>query len=357
MKRTLTQQRRLAASIHENPPQYNADTNQVDVSFKVEVGPVVTVRTVGARLTVIPFLAGRQRKQLIPIYSEGAIDQDLVEEGQRNLADYFQKKGFYDVKVTTNFQKQPDQILVVYTIDRGKKHKVDRILFHGNNELSTKELMELVTVKKSHIWTHGSVSQKLLKQSADNIQALYRDRGYEEVKVTPRTVDREPKIDSLSTSWRAIRPWSRMSRSRGIRTSPRTAHRAQRIPPPRWIPFSPRKLAEDRNRISATYLNRGYLNAEVKTTVKSNPGDPHRVNIAYAITEHQIGENRGSRLYGAETNAALADEKTAQVPPETPMRRGQLLEAESRLYDLGSLTGPAWVRESPSPTRRTKWLW
>ena len=105
MKRTLTQQHRLAASIQENPPQYNADTNRVDVSFKVEVGPVVTVRTVGARLTVIPFLAGRQMKKLIPIYSEGTIDQDLVEEGQRNLTDYFQKKGFYDVKV-----RQPSRI-------------------------------------------------------------------------------------------------------------------------------------------------------------------------------------------------------------------------------------------------------
>src|SRR5260221_7688463 len=177
MKRTLTKQRRLAASIHENPPQYNAETNRVDVSFKVEMGPVVTVRTVGARLTVIPFLAGRQMKRLIPIYSEGAVDQDLVDEGQRNLADYFQKQGFYDVKVTTDFRKQPDEILVVYTIDRGRKHKVDRIVFHGDYELSAKELMEQVAVKKSHIWTHGSVSQKLLKQSSENIQALYRDRG------------------------------------------------------------------------------------------------------------------------------------------------------------------------------------
>ena len=195
MKSALTKQRRLASSIHENPPQYNAETNRVDVSFKVELGPVVTVRTVGARLTVIPFLAGRQMKKLIPIYSEGTVDRDLVEEGQRNLTDYFQKKGFYDATVTTDFQKQADQILVVYKIDRRKKHKVDRILFHGNYELTAKELMDQVTVKKSHIWTHGSVSQKLLKQSAANIEALYRDRGYEEVKVKPQIVDREPKID------------------------------------------------------------------------------------------------------------------------------------------------------------------
>ena len=105
MKRTLTRDDRLASSIQENAPLYNASTNQVEVSFKVEVGPIVTVRAVGARLTRIPFLQGRQLKTLIPIYSEGAVDRDLVEEGQRNLTDYFQKKGFSDVKVTTQFEK------------------------------------------------------------------------------------------------------------------------------------------------------------------------------------------------------------------------------------------------------------
>ena len=195
MKRTLTNQHRLASGVHENPPQYNVETNRVKVSFQVELGPVVVVRTLGARLTVIPFLAARQMKKLIPIYSEGTIDQDLIEEGRRNLTDYFQKKGFYDARVTTDFEKQPDQILIVYKIDRGKKHKVGGIFFRGNSALSAKELMDQVTVKKSHIWTHGSVGQKLLKQSADNLQALYRDRGYEEVKVKPQIVDREPKIE------------------------------------------------------------------------------------------------------------------------------------------------------------------
>src|SRR4029077_13542294 len=35
MKRTLTKERRLAGSIHENPPHYDAGTNRVDVSFTV----------------------------------------------------------------------------------------------------------------------------------------------------------------------------------------------------------------------------------------------------------------------------------------------------------------------------------
>src|SRR5207245_9644025 len=88
MKRVLVSQHRLAGSIQENPPQYHPENNRVDVSCKVEVGPVVKVQTTGAKLTVIPFLTGRQRKKLIAIYSEGAVDQDLVDEGQRHLLAY-----------------------------------------------------------------------------------------------------------------------------------------------------------------------------------------------------------------------------------------------------------------------------
>jgi outer membrane protein insertion porin family len=334
MRKTLTKQRRLASSIAENPPRFDPATNRVEVSFKVEVGPVVTIRTVGARLTVIPFLAGRQRKKLIPIYSEASVDKDLIEEGQRNLVEYFQKKGFYDAKVATEFTQHPDEILITYKIDRGKKHKVDRIYFQGNYALSSKELMDQVTIKKSHIWTHGSLSEKLLKQSAKNIEALYRDHGYEEVKVTPRTVDHEPKIDvgfeiiegaqtlveDVQVEGNQHMPYEQLTAPKGFQLHS-------------GVPFSTRKLADDRNRISANYLNRGYLNIEVKTTVQKT-ADPHRVNVTYGIAENQL-VRVGEVYYEGEKRTRLPlIAKTAQIPPESPMRRAQMLEAESRLYDL-----------------------
>src|ERR1700734_4207404 len=51
MKKYLAQQHRLASKVEENPPKYHSDTNRVDVSFKVETGPIVVVRTTGARLS------------------------------------------------------------------------------------------------------------------------------------------------------------------------------------------------------------------------------------------------------------------------------------------------------------------
>ena len=335
IKKALAKEHRLASSVRENPPEYIAQTNRVAVSFKVDPGPLVTIRTVGARLTVIPFLAGRQMKKLIPIYSEGTIDRDLVEEGQNNLADYFQKKGFFDAKVTTQYTKGPDRILIVYNIDRGRKHKVDRIFFHGNYAISSDELMQQITVKKSHLWTHGSVSHKLLRQSARNIEALYRDRGYEDVKVTPGTVDREPKIDvafDIQEGAQTLVDDVEVSGNHHIPFAQLTAPKGFELRG--GVPFSPRKVADDRNRIEATYLNHGFLNVEVKTTVDHILGDPNRVFVTYAVTENQLVRMSQVVYLGQKVTRLSLLAKTAKIPAESPMRRAQMLEAESRLYDL-----------------------
>ena len=335
MKKALAGQHRLASSVKENPPQYDPATNRVAVSFKIQMGPVITVRTAGARLTKVPFLAGRQIRKLIPIYSEGTIDRDLVSEGQRNLTDYFQKKGFSDVKVTTEFQKKPDEILVVYNIDRGKKHKVDRIVFHGNFNIREKDLLAQVTVKKSHIWTHGAVSDKLLKQSKENIEALYHDRGYEEVKVTSQAVDREPKID---VSFEITEGRETLVDNVEIVGNEQVAYNELAAPKGLQLragsPFSPRKVADDRNRIDATYLNRGYLNVEVKTTVDELFNDPYRVYVKYTIAEQQLVRVSQVLYLGQRQTRTSLIAKTTKIAPETPMRRASLLEAESRLYDL-----------------------
>lgn len=335
MKRTLACQHRLASSVKENPPEYDPATNRVAVSFKIQMGPVVTVRTAGARLSKIPFLAVRQMRKLIPIYSEGTIDRDLVSEGQRNLIDYFQKKGFSDVKVTTEFQKKPDEILVVYNIDRGRKHKVDHIVFHGDYNIPEKDLLAQVTVKKSHIWTHGAVSDKLLKQSKENIEALYHDRGYEEAKVTPQAVDREPKID---VSFEITEGRQTLVDDVEVVGNQHVAYNALAAPNGfqlrAGVPFSPRKLADDRNRIDATYLNRGYLNAEVKTTVDQLFNDPYRVYVKYTIAEQQLVRVSQVVYLGQKQTRTSLIAKTTKIAPETPMRRASLLEAESRLYDL-----------------------
>src|SRR6266481_3524337 len=90
MKRDLAKQNHLASKAHLDHPDYHKDSNRVDLVIDVRPGPIVKVRVTGAKLSPLQFLRDRQMKKLIPIFSEGAVDPDLVEEGRRNLIDFFQ---------------------------------------------------------------------------------------------------------------------------------------------------------------------------------------------------------------------------------------------------------------------------
>ena len=335
MRRALAHQHRLASHVEENPPQYHPENNRVDVSFKVDVGPVVTVRATGARLSFWPFLSGREMKKLIPIYAEGTIDRDLVQEGQQNLVEYFQKKGYFDVKVKIDFQRHPDQILLVYEIDKGRRRRVDHIVFRGNHDISDADLLPAVVVKKGHLWSHGHLSERLLQESAKNLQAVYRDRGFEDAKVSSQAVEHGSRIDavfSIEESARTLVHSVEVTGNANIPYGQLTAGKGFHLRD--GVPFSPRGLADDRNRISATYLNRGYLNVEVKASVNRDPNDPHLVNVTYAVNEHQMVRVSDVIYLGQKRTRVSLMQKTAQIRPEEPMRRGDLLEAESRLYDL-----------------------
>ncbi len=333
--RELKNEHRLAGHVTEEPPQYDAETNRADVIYTVDVGPVVNVQVTGAKLSIWPFMSGRAKKKQIPIYSEGAIDPDLVQEGQRNLVDYFEKKGYFDAKVTTTFDRKPNAILVVYKIEKGKKHKVDRVAVRGNHEIPEKDLLPQIIVKKAHFWNHGSFSQKLLKQSEKNLEALYHDRGYEDVKIQSQALDREPKIDVVFNVTEGAQTVVNNAEVTGNEHIP-----YNKLAPPVGIqmhpgaPFSPRLFNEDRNRISATYLNHGYLNVEVKAKVDRDPNDPHKVNLIYAIIEHQLVRVSDVTYVGQKRTRDSLITTTAQIPAEAPMQRADLLAAESRLYDL-----------------------
>ena len=105
-------------------------------------GPTVEVRVTGAHLFK------RTIRREIPIYEEGSVDQDLVDEGERNLISYFQSKGYFDVKVKTQYEQQPDKVMVTYQIDEGSRHRVEGVYFQGNQYFDDAKLASVVVVKK-----------------------------------------------------------------------------------------------------------------------------------------------------------------------------------------------------------------
>src|SRR3989442_491446 len=337
MNGDLANHHRLASKVTFDQPHYHTDTNRADIIIDAQPGPIVKVRVLGAKLSWLPFLRGRQMKKLIPIFSEGTVDPDLVEEGRRNLIDFFQSKGYFDVRVTTNFQNQPSNVDLVYNVNRGRRHKVEAVSFRGNEHVERGELIQQVAVKPHRLLlTRGKFSDKLLRQSVQSITAFYKDRGYEEVKVEPDVVDREPKIyvtfqiregpqtlvDNLTLQGNA--------RISGVELAPKGGFRLRP-----GQPFFPKGLADDRSHILAAYLNRGFLNSEFDAKVARLPSDPHRVDVTYTIREKQQVQVADIVLVGNKQTRPSLIHKTVNLTPETPLSQGKLLAGESKLQEIG----------------------
>jgi len=336
IKKELGSQKHPAGTVKVNPPVFHRENNRADISITVDPGPEVDVRIVGAKLSWIPFMSTRREKTTIPIYEEASIDPDLIAEGQRNLSDFFQKKGYFDVKVTTQTNQQNGKVLLVYNVDKGRKHTVEDISFRGNHNLPKSDLMEQVAIKKHRLFiSRGQFSNKLLKSSVNGIEALYKDNGFEQVKVTPDVVDREPKlyitfnvaegdrtvVSSLKVSGNQEIPLSKLRPKNGFSLA-------------EGKPFSPARLSDDRNRLAAKYLNAGFLNADVQTVVSRHPDDPHQVDVTYQITEDQ--QVRVSRILdlGQEHTKTDLIHMSTNLAPQEPLSEGKLLAGETNLYDL-----------------------
>jgi outer membrane protein insertion porin family len=338
MKRELAKENHLASKVRLDHPDYHKDSNRADLVIDARPGPIVRVGVTGAKLSAFPFLRDRQMRKLIPIFSEGALDPDLVEEGRRNLIDFFQSKGYFDVKVTTNFQNEAPNVELVYHVERGSRHRVETVDFRGNQHFGRDVLIRQVAVKPHRLvrLSRGKFSDKLLRQSVAAITDLYKNLGYQDVKVDTDVVDRELKVyvtfqitegsqtlvDHLTVDGNSQISSSAFSPKGGLRLRP-------------GQPFSPKALADDRSHIMAVYLDRGFLNSDFAAKVTRSPDNPHRVDVTYTITERQQVQVDEVVLLGNHKTRASLIRKTANVTPAAPLSERALLAGESGLHDLG----------------------
>jgi outer membrane protein insertion porin family len=341
LRKELGKEHRPASKITVNDPQYHPDTNKADVAINVDTGPEVDVKVTGAKLSWIPFLSGREQKKLIPIYEEASIDPDLIEEGRRNIFNYFQQKGYFDAKVNVNSQTQNGKTILTFQIDKGRKHSVADITFAGNHHLDSKDLLGQIVIAKKRpvisILSHGKYSEKLLRTSVTGIENLYKDNGFEQVKVTPEVVDREPNVYVTFNIAEGDRTTVSSLRIDGNKSIPADQLKFGKkgFELQQGKPFSPRRMSDDRNRIAARYLDQGFLDSEVKTVVSRHPDDPHEVDVTYAITENQRVRISQVLYLGQQHTKQAVIQQSANLHPEQPLSQGKLLEGESNLYDLG----------------------
>ena len=325
----LEKQGKLSAQVKLSGAAYAAETNRADIDYDITEGPTVHVDIKGAHLW------SWTRKSLLPVYQGIGVDPELIQEGRQSLVSYFQNKGFFDVAVDSQFNKQGSVDNVVYTITKGKKHKVQGVTVDGNSELKTQQLTPLITVKKSHLFSPGNYSEQLVRNSAKNLTALYQSEGFSSAKVTS-TVSKQN--GNLSVTFHVIEgPRDIVSslKIEGADTFPESKFAPGGLKLAAGKPYSQKLADSDRANIIARYLQAGYLTANFRETANVvSKTDPHHIVVVYHIYEGPQVHTSGVVTLGrVRTQQRLIDRDVAGIVPQQPLTESSLLTAESQLYN------------------------
>ena len=322
----LGRENQLAQQVRVEPPRYDSRSNRADLDFHVTLGPKVTVEVKGAKLSK------RKMRQLIPIYEENAFDDDLVEEGNRNLVSYFQSKGYFDVKVNPQVEEEPS---VIYQVAEGSRHKLVDVEFRGNHHFDQDTLLSQVQVAKGRWLSHGKFSNDLLAHSVKQLTDYYHAAGFAQVKVQPKVVERQPQVsvtfeitEGPQTIVDALHIEGNKTQSIGV-----LAPRGLKLGAGK--PYSQSLLDKDRDHIVARYLDLGYPNVVLRPSVNPVAGRPDHVDVTYTIQEGPHVRVEEVAMMGTKHTHDSFIDRSIDVRAGAPLSAGKMLESESRLYDLG----------------------
>jgi len=329
---------RLSATISLTSKQYVPPTNHLDYTFLAHQGPIVLVEVQGAKIS------HAQLEKLVPIYEEGTIDQDLLNEGAQNLRNYFESHGYFDVKVSHQpVRKDAQHVTALYSVDLGKRHVVDSVTVSGNKYFSTSLITGLLSVRpSSFLDRYGAFSQQLVAQDVSAIKGLYMSNGFSAVQVTPKFTDSDvtarssSKISHFDINYVIDEGTQRRIAKYNIEGT--TAEQLKDIRP--YLntqvgqPYSAFNINQDRSLVQTYFFSKGYDNAQVNLFQQTQPNDQNAVDFTMDVAPGQQFFVRKVLVSGLEHTRPSLVQQRVILHPGDPLNQTALLLMQRNLYNL-----------------------
>jgi outer membrane protein assembly factor BamA len=350
LQNQLGKEDRLAAQVKLKGAEYHADTNRADIHLEVKDGPPVHVTVEGAH--IFPWT----RKALLPFYQGIGVDDESIQEGRQALISYFQAKGYFDAKVEAQSTAGANGDTIRYTISKEKKHKVTEVKLSGNAQVNADDLVPHIAVETKQFFSPGKFSDKLVRTSVKNLQAVYQSEGFSSAKITSKVDNAGGDIKVFFQVQEGPRDIVNSLQIEGADTFPQSKFAPDGLKLGAGKPYSQALVESDRANIVAEYLEAGYLTSSFRQTADVvSKQDPHHINVVYHIYEGpQVFAGDVITLGRVQTKQRLIDRDVSSIHPSTPLTETQLLTSESQLYGHTGVFDWAEVDPKRQITTQTK---
>jgi outer membrane protein assembly complex protein YaeT len=346
--------------------EYDPKTNTIPLELEVTEGPLVKIVVAGAKFSK------KDLRKLIPVYEEGAVDPDLLEEGKRNIHERLERAGYFDAEVDyttatrevqrSNGTKGTEEV-ITYRVERGKQHKLLAIEITGNRYFSTELLRSRMQIYAAAFGARGRFSRRLLEADRVSLRNLYLANGFLQVNVDAQVFDNYegkqgdlvirfviqegPQTRVASLTIEGIHAFTEADLLGVIGATP-------------GQPYSESSVATDRVNVLALYYNEGF--PEARFTAKAEPvdggadnktGQPRRANVVrliYHIDEGPQTRVRNILLTGYDHTRPGVIRREVQVRRNAPLRQGEVVDSQRRLYNLGVFNRVTIEPQNPKGT-------
>jgi outer membrane protein assembly complex protein YaeT len=333
LRRKFQKQNRALALVSIAEQKYQPEKNVLDFTFQIDPGPVVLISARGFRIS-------RSRlKREVPVFEENAVDDELLNEGRINLLNYLQSQGHFDAGVEVKKESDPQTLRIVYQIEAGPTHKLAVIEISGNkNFLDTAKLRSYLQIQPaSRFLSHGRYSDGLLKSDVATLEGLYRSNGFRAVKIETKVDDNyQGSPNRLAVDIRIEEgPRTKVGQvqvtgNQKVKTSDLpelSTHPGQ--------PYSDQELTNDRERIVGYYIDHGFPNASLELSTTASPNDPNLEDVTFTIQEGERFTVNQVMVGGMEHTRDFVVQRDLEVRTGNPLSQRDLLNTQTRLYDLG----------------------
>lgn len=334
LRKKFQKQNRALAQVSMAEQKYQPDKNALDLTFQIDPGPVVLISARGFHIS-----RGRLRKE-VPVFEENAVDDDLLNEGKTNLQNYLQTLGRFDAEVEIKKESDPPEMLrIVYEIEAGSSHKLALIDISGNkNFLDTSKLRSYLQIQSaSRLLNHGRYSDGLLKSDVATLEGLYRSNGFRAVKIDTKVDDNYQGASNRLAVHIHIEEGPRttvgevhLTGNQKVKTSdlPELSTQVGQ-------PYSEQELANDRERILGYYFDHGFPNASLELSTSPSTKGPNLEDVSFTIQEGERFTVDQVMVGGLEHTRDFVVQRDLQVHAADPLSQRDMLNTQTRLYDLG----------------------
>jgi outer membrane protein insertion porin family len=347
-------QGRLTASVDITSLDYNPDTRRLKPTLEINAGPKITIKAVEAKVRK------SKLQQLVPVYQEASVDPDLLTEGARNLRDYFQSKGYPDVRV--DFRQEPlknDQEVINYYIARGPRRRLVHIDLLGSSYFTADTLRERMFLQtNSLVMRYGRYSEIFRRKDEEAIENLYMANGFRDVKVTSTVqTNYKGKPNDIAVTFHIDqgKQWlvSKLNFQGAVRLDLTPV--LDQLTSAEGQPYAEVNVASDRNRILEHYYSHGFAKAAVSATVTPGP-TPATVNLTFNITEGPQEFVRQVIISGLYRTHPSLIQRRIDLHQGEPISIVKVHDISRRLTDLGVFANVNSAIQDPDGTNRYKYV-